>query len=88
MIIKHTIEDVFLSNKLDIERTLLFLNYSLETISQADINKLQDHHLDFLKSVAERLSVIRQDIDNFLENDPELFNIEPSLKNNLNQTSN
>ena len=77
MIIKHTIEDVFLSNKLDIERTLLFLNYSLETISQADIKALQDHHLDFLKSIAERLSVIRQDIDNFLENDPELFNIEP-----------
>jgi len=80
MNVKHAVEDVFLSEKLYIERTLLFLNYSIETLSKADITRINQDHLQMLNNVSERLFLIRKDIDHLLENNPEIFNIEPSIK--------
>jgi len=80
MNVKHDINDVFLSKKLCIERTLLFLNYSIETLSKADLEHIRQDHIDALGHISERLISIRKDMDQLLENDPEIFNIEPSIK--------
>lgn len=77
---KHKFNDVFLSKILCIERTLLFLNYSVETLSKADITRINHDHLQVLNNASERLISIRKDMDQLLENDPEIFNIEPSVK--------
>ncbi len=79
MNVKHDINDVFLSKKLCVERTLLFLNYSIETLSKADLEYIRQDHVNALGDISERLISIRKDMDQFLENDPEIFNIEPSI---------
>ena len=80
MNVKHDINNVFLSKKLCIERTLLFLNYSIETLSKADLEHIRQDHIDALDHIGERLISIRKDMDQLLENNPEIFNIEPSIK--------
>ena len=77
---KHDINDVFLSKKLCIERTLLFLNYSIETLSKADLEHIGQDHIDTLDHISEHLILVRKDMDQLLENDAEIFNIEPSIK--------
>ena len=80
MNVKHNINDVFLSKKLCIERTLLFLNYSIETLSKANLELIRQGHIDTLNHISEHLILIRKDMDQLLENDPEIFNIEPFIK--------
>jgi hypothetical protein len=77
---KHDINDVFLSKKLCIERSLLLLQYSIETISRANLDDITPDHLKALENVSHQLIIIRETIDQLLKNDAEIFNIEPSIK--------
>jgi hypothetical protein len=77
---KHDINGVFLSKKLCIGRTLLFLNYSIGTLSKADLEHIGQDHINALDHISEHLILVRKDMDKLLENDPEIFNIEPSVK--------
>ncbi len=81
MIKNHVVEDIFLSTKLDIERNMFLLKYAHETIFKADISDITEEHLTAINDMSDTLLKMRQDTDKFIENNPDIFNIEPSQKN-------
>jgi hypothetical protein len=80
MIKNHTVEDIFLSTKLDIERNIFLLKYAHETIFKADISDITEEHLTEINNMSDAFLKLRQDTDKFIENNPKIFNIEPSIK--------
>ena len=81
MIEKQVAEDILLSNKLNIERNMFLLKYAHETIFQADISDITQHHIEFITTINHQLTNLVKDIDDFIEENSDIFNIEPSKKN-------